>query len=71
MNYVKQYHHITPKLIGKIDYDKYVYAICRCPIDARYGLMINQDDLAEREKGTGWCYMHCDNCGLNTEVKFK
>ena len=28
MSPIKQYHHTTPKLIGKIDYNKYVYGVC-------------------------------------------
>lgn len=69
MNYIKQYHHTTPKLIGKTNCDKYIYAICRCPVDTRYGLMVNKDDLTEYEKETGWCYIHCNNCRLDIEVK--
>lgn len=66
--YVKMFHHTTPKLIGKIDYDKYIYAICRCPADTRYGLMINRDDLTEYEKETGWCYIHCEKCDTDIEL---
>ena len=69
--YVKMFHHTTPKLIGKINYDEYIYAHCLCPIDTKYGLMIPQKDLTEYEKETGWCYIHCCNCGLDTEVKYK
>ena len=33
--------------------------------------MISQSDLTKYEKETGWCYIHCCNCGLDTEVKYK
>lgn len=32
--------------------------------------MISQSDLTKYEKETGWCYIHCCNCGLDTEVKY-
>ena len=68
MNAIKQYHHTVPKLIGKIDYDKYIYAICRCPVDTRYGLIVDKSDLTEYERETGWCCIHCNDCGSDIEV---
>ena len=68
MNAIKQYHHTVPKLIGKIDYGKYIYAICRCPVDTRYGLIVDKSDLTEYERETGWCCIHCNDCGSDTEV---
>ena len=65
-------HHVTPKYNGVTIYDNnHVYANCRCPVDTRYGLMINLDDLTEHEKETGECYIHCDNCGADIILHFK
>lgn len=65
-------HHATPKFNGCAVYDNnHVYATCLCPVDTRYGLMINLDDLTEHEKEIGKCRIHCDNCGADIIVHFK
>lgn len=68
MNAIQQYHHTIPKLIKKINHDKYIYALCHCPMDSRYGLVIDRNDLTEYEKETGFCYIHCTICGSDIAI---
>ena len=65
---IQQYHHRNPQLLGQINYDRYIYAICRCPKDTRYGLVVDRNELTEYEKETGYCYIHCDTCGSDIVV---
>lgn len=61
-------HHRKPQLVGQLNYDRYIYAICRCPKDLRYGLVVDRNELTEGEKRTGHCYIHCDICGSDITI---
>lgn len=59
---VEKIHYITPIKLGIMDCDKYVYAICRCPLDLSYGLRIDRSNLTDEEIKSGWCHIHCEKC---------
>lgn len=66
-------HHGIPELIGigKFDENKYIYAVCRCPLPYGYAIKIPWNDLTEHEKETGACHVHCDNCGTDSTICFR
>lgn len=68
MNTIQQYHHRKPQLLGQRKHDRYIYAICRCPKDTRYGLVVDRNELTEYEKETGYCYIHCTICGSDIAI---
>lgn len=53
---------MRPQIIYPIDETKYVYAICRCPLDTRYGLRML------RKPGVKEYLFHCDDCGSDIRV---
>lgn len=66
--YVKMFHHTTPVKLGALDHKKYIYAICRCPVDTSYGLRIERTNFTKEEKECGWCHIHCEKCGSDIEL---
>ena len=62
------FHHTTPVKLGVLDYKKYIYAICKCPVDTSYGLRIERANLTKEEKKCGWCHIHCEKCDTDIEL---
>ena len=61
-------HYTTPIKYGVVNYEKYVYAICRCPLGLSYGLRIDRSNLTDEEIESGWCHIHCEKCGSSIAV---
>lgn len=53
---------MKPEIVVPIDETKYVYAICRCPLDSRYAIKI------KRQKGVNEYNFKCDICGTSGVV---
>ena len=71
MNKTLPIHRVIPKLINAKEFDQYVISKCKCPLDLRYVLAVNVNDLTVIEKQMGVCKMYCPNCGTETVVGFK
>lgn len=61
---------VTPKIINQ-NTDQYVIGHCKCPLDTRYALGVNVNDLTLEEKKQGVCSMYCPNCNTHIEVAFR
>lgn len=53
---------MKPELVYPADNTKYVYALCRCPLDIRYAMKM------ERRPGVTRYPFECDICGAKGEV---
>lgn len=53
---------MKPKYIKKPDYEKFVYAYCRCPYSTKYALKIS------RVKGQAQYPFYCEECGTSGVV---
>lgn len=53
---------MKPEIVYPVDNNRYVYAICRCPLDTRYGLKM------KRKSGVSEYLFHCDICNSNITV---